>query len=540
MRLSNVRIAVRLAFLIGLFLFCLLAVGFLGMQGMRSSNQALEGMYQDRVVPLRQLKVVADEYAVNIVDTAHKVRDGALTPAQGLDNLAGARKRITTEWSAYTSTFLTEEEKGHIARFEGLRKTADASVAVLEGLIRANDKAALAAYTAHDMYPALDPLQSVVGDLIQLQLDVSRDLYTQAHDAFNARMLVAAWVAGLALALSMLFGAVITRSITRQIGGEPYHVSTVSSHVAAGNLATHVPVRDDDNHSVMAQLKSMQGNLVSIVRGVFEGSESVASAASQIAQGNADLASRTERQAGALQETASAIEELNAVVQQNADNARTANQLAQQATATANAGGEAVSDVVRTMKDINNSSRQILDIIGVIDAIAFQTNLLALNAAVEAARAGEQGRGFAVVAAEVRSLAGRSASAAREIKSLISESVGRIEQGSELVDRAGQTMTEVVESIQRMADFVGEISRASESQSVSVSQVHAAIAQIDQGTQKNAALVEEIAAAAMSLRNQASALVQSVGVFTLPAQEGNASGAWRGGAGQPRLTALAQ
>ncbi|MDT8990881.1 methyl-accepting chemotaxis protein [Curvibacter sp. APW13] len=518
MRLSNVRIAVRLAFLIGLFLLFLLAVGVLGMQGMRSSNQALEGMYQDRVVPLRQLKVVADEYAVNIVDTAHKVRDGALTSAQGLDNLSSARQRINAEWGAYTNTFLTDDEKALIKRFEGLRKTADASVGVLEGLIRANDKAALAAYTAHDMYPALDPLQSVVGDLIQLQLDVSRDLYTQASDDFSARMLVAASVGGLALVLGTLFGAVITRSITHQMGGEPSHVSTISSHVAAGNLATHVPVRDDDKHSVMAQLKSMQGNLVSIVRDVFEGSESVASAASQIAQGNADLASRTERQAGALQETASAIEELNAVVQQNATNARTANQLAQQATSTANAGGEAVADVVRTMKDINDSSTQILDIIGVIDSIAFQTNLLALNAAVEAARAGEQGRGFAVVAAEVRSLAGRSASAAREIKGLISTSVNRIEQGSALVDRAGQTMSEVVESIQRMADFVGEISKASESQSVSVSQVHEAIAQIDQGTQKNAALVEEIAAAAMSLRSQASALVQSVGVFTLPAQ----------------------
>lgn len=516
MRLSNVRISIRLAILVGLFTLFLCVIGAAGLMGMRSSNTAMEGIYTDRVVPLRQLKIVADEYAVNIVDTAHKVRDGALSPAQGLDNLAQARKRIDAEWNAYINTSLTPREQELIRQFQAMQRTADTSVGVLERLIRADDKAALGAYTARDMYPALDPLQTVVADLIQLQLDVSRDTYQTADDSYRSRLYTMGTLFTLALGLGLVAGGLITHSITHQIGGEPDHVSAVSSSVAAGDLTAHVALKTHDSHSVMAQLKTMQTNLASIVRGVFQSSESVACAASQIAEGNADLATRTERQASALQETAAAIEELNAIVQQNAETARTASQLAHSATRTANAGGEAVADVVRTMKDINDSSTRILDIIGVIDAIAFQTNILALNAAVEAARAGDQGRGFAVVASEVRSLAGRSASAAREIKGLISESVARIETGSAKVDHAGQTMAEVVESIQRMAEFVGEISKASVEQSESVHEVHAAIAQIDQGTQQNAALVEEIAAAAMSLRTQASALVQTMGTFKLP------------------------
>ncbi len=248
----------------------------------------------------------------------------------------------------------------------------------------------------------------------------------------------------------------------------------------------------------------------------------MATASAQISQGNHDLSGRTESQASALEQTAASMEQLGSTVTQNADNARHANELARSASSVAVQGGEAVARVIATMKDINDSSRKIADIIGVIDGIAFQTNILALNAAVEAARAGEQGRGFAVVAAEVRSLAGRSAEAAKEIKALIGASVGRVEVGATQVDQAGQTMTEVVQAIQRVTDIMGDISAASAEQSAGVGQIGEAITQMDQVTQQNAALVEEMAAAATSLQNQAQDLVQTVAVFQLGAGTGAA------------------
>jgi uncharacterized protein Yka (UPF0111/DUF47 family) len=267
----------------------------------------------------------------------------------------------------------------------------------------------------------------------------------------------------------------------------------------------------------MAQLQAMQTSLAKVVGNVRQSSESVATASAQIAQGNNDLSQRTEEQAATLEETAASMEQLGATVKQNADNAKQANQLALSASAVAIKGGQVVGQVVKTMKGINDSSKQIADIISVIDGITFQTNILALNAAVEAARAGEQGRGFAVVASEVRGLAGRSAEAAKEIKSLISASVERVEQGTTLVDQAGVTMTEVVASIERVTDIMGEISAASTEQSAGVSQVGEAVSQMDQVTQQNAALVEESAAAAESLTQQARQLVQVVAVFKLTA-----------------------
>ena len=311
--------------------------------------------------------------------------------------------------------------------------------------------------------------------------------------------------------------------------------------MAQGDLSIPIRINGKDEISVLLQtLSRMQAQLVSVVSSVRRGSESVALASAEIAQGNQDLSARTEGQASALEETAASMEQLNSTVRQNADNARQANQLAQSASCVATQGGEVVQDVVRTMKEINESSARIADIIGVIDSIAFQTNILALNAAVEAARAGEQGRGFAVVASEVRALAGRSAEAAREIKGLISTSVERVEAGSALVDRAGQTMAEVVQSIQRVTDIMGEISAASSEQSRGVDQVNEAVTQMDQTTQQNAALVEEMAAAASSLNAQAQELVSTVAVFQLGAQGAGAGSrppAPRPQAAAPRVSA---
>ncbi|MDP2369883.1 methyl-accepting chemotaxis protein, partial [Rhodoferax sp.] len=290
--------------------------------------------------------------------------------------------------------------------------------------------------------------------------------------------------------------------------------------VAAGDLTARATLYGSNEIGRLLQtLSDMQGQLAGVVTKVRHGAHGVANASSEIAQGNNDLSARTEQQASALEETAASMEQLNSAVRQNADSARQANQLALNASTVALKGGEVVAQVVQTMKGINDSSRRIADIIQVIDGIAFQTNILALNAAVEAARAGEQGRGFAVVASEVRSLAGRSAEAAKEIKSLISASVERVEQGTAQVDEAGATMTEVVRAIKRVTDLMGEISAASHEQSLGVSQVGEAVAQMDQVTQQNAALVEQMAAAASSLKSQAGELVAGVDVFKLSQAE---------------------
>jgi methyl-accepting chemotaxis protein len=315
--------------------------------------------------------------------------------------------------------------------------------------------------------------------------------------------------------LGIAFAAAVTRELLNQLGGEPRFATRVTRRIAQGDLGAVIALRPNDHDSLLFELESMRKNFGEIVANVRHNADGVANTSAEIAQGNHDLSARTEQQASALEQTASSMEELNSTVSQNADNARLANQLAQSASAVAVKGGEVVAQVVGTMKHINESSNRIFDIIGVIDGIAFQTNILALNAAVEAARAGEQGRGFAVVATEVRSLAGRSADAAKEIKGLISASVERVAQGTALVDQAGATMTEVVSSIQRVTDIVGEISSASGEQASGVSQVGEAVTHMDHATQQNAALVEEMAAAASSLKAQAEELVQAVAVFQL-------------------------
>lgn len=317
------------------------------------------------------------------------------------------------------------------------------------------------------------------------------------------------------IAVSWGLNFLITRLVLRPLGGEPSDAAAIAVRVAQGHLEGSIKVALHDDHSLMAQLKRMQDNLARVVAAVRLGSDSVAAASADIVQGNHDLSARTESQASALEQTAASMEELSATVKQNADSAHQANQLALNASAVAVQGGDVVSQVVHTMKGINEASRKIGDIIGVIDSIAFQTNILALNAAVEAAHAGEQGRGFAVVAVEVRRLAGRSAQAAQEVKNLIGISVARVEQGSALVDQAGRTMAEVVSAIKRVSDLMGEISAASREQALGVSQVGEAVTQMDQVTQQNAALVEQMAAAASSLQSQAEALVKTMAVFTI-------------------------
>ncbi|AEF89314.1 methyl-accepting chemotaxis sensory transducer [Delftia sp. Cs1-4] len=325
-----------------------------------------------------------------------------------------------------------------------------------------------------------------------------------------------------ALAIGALVGWAITRRITGLLGGEPAYAAQITQEVARGNLAVAVALRPGDTTSLLAALNSMRASLADIVSQVRHSSESIATGASQIASGNADLSARTEEQAANLEETAASMEQMTATIQQNVDTVRSASGLAQSASATAVHGGEVVHGVVSTMEDITHSSRKIEEIIGVIDAIAFQTNILALNAAVEAARAGEQGKGFAVVASEVRSLAQRCANAAKEIKGLISESVGKVAAGSRQVAEAGSTMNDIVTQTHRVAELISDIGAATQEQSQGVTQVSDAVQQLDQVTQQNASLVEESAAAADSLNKQAAQLVQLVSVFRLDESEARA------------------
>lgn len=513
MSLDNIRISTRLALLLAALCLLTAVIGTAGLLGMQRANQGLDTVYQDRVVPLKQIKLVSDAYAINIVDTAHKVRDGAMTPAQGLQSVAQAHKDIQEQWSAYLATELVTQEVELVARFRSIQSTADTSVARLEQILKAGDTVALTTYAAKEMYPALDPLQEVLGKLVQVQLDIAKAEYDQSESLYErmAFSLIASLF--ISIALTLMFGYLVIRSIVQPLK----RAVAFSDAIAQGDLTQNIEAKGtNETAQLLHGFKSMQSSLVTLVSAVHHGAASVSAASGEIAQGNDDLSARTESQASALQETAASMEELNSTVRMNADNSRQANQMAQSASAVATQGGEVVAEVVATMRGINESGRKISDIIGVIDSIAFQTNILALNAAVEAARAGEQGRGFAVVASEVRNLAGRSAEAAREIKSLIGTSVERVEAGSALVDRAGQTMEEVVGAIKRVTDIVGEISAASSEQSQGVDQVNEAVTQMDQATQQNAALVEQMAAAAAGLNAQARGLVETISSFKLP------------------------
>ncbi|TDY90275.1 UNVERIFIED_ORG: methyl-accepting chemotaxis sensory transducer [Herbaspirillum seropedicae] len=360
--------------------------------------------------------------------------------------------------------------------------------------------------------PVYRALQDQINELTAVNARGAEMSDAEAERIYHQARLAIIGLVSACIVLAMLLSWWIARLVARPL----IQAVSIARQVADGDLTADIPdAGRDETGQLMNALKQMNGNLLNIVREVRMGTDTITTASAEIAAGNMNLSSRTEQQAGALEETASAMEELTSTVKQNADNARQANTLAASASQVAVQGGSVVGEVVQTMSQINDASRKIVDIITVIDGIAFQTNILALNAAVEAARAGEQGRGFAVVASEVRTLAQRSAAAAKEIKSLIDTSVERVENGSRLVEKAGATMNEVVASVKRVTDVVAEITAASGEQSDGIEQINQAIVQMDEVTQQNAALVEEAAAAAQSLQEQSSRLQETVGIFKL-------------------------
>ncbi len=518
MRLNHLKISTRLYLLIGLLSIMLVNMGAIGLYGISQSNEALRTTFDDRVVPLDQLGQISYLMQRNRVLNM----DMLLHPEPANVQKRNTELRVNVEkiaknWNDYLATYLTPEET-QLAKAYGQAGSVyekEGIIAVADAIVGGNLQAAADLYK-HKLSPLAPAAHDGMDKLIDLQVRLAKQEFDEAVARYKLIkwMSIASITGGLLVA--MLLGLTLVRGISTglQIAIEAAHA------VSQGDLSHAIDVDGKDEVAqLLGALSVMQSSLVDVVSQVRMGSESVSTASAEIASGNQDLSARTESQASALEQTAASMEQLGSAVKQNADNAHQANQLALNASTIAVYGGEMVTQVVETMKHINDSSNRIFDIISVIDGIAFQTNILALNAAVEAARAGEMGRGFAVVASEVRLLAGRSAQAAKEIKTLIGASVERVEQGSKLVDQTGSTMQEIVSAIQQVTNLMGHISAASSEQSAGVLQVGDAVTQMDQVTQQNAALVEEMAAAAGSLKVQAQELVTAVALFKLSSNE---------------------
>ena len=518
--LNRLSIKARIILVLSFLCVQLLTGALIGIGSLAMSNAAMESMYADRVVPLAQLDQIMSLIDRNQMAVTNSLvaTDPAAT-AKEMDRIEATIPQINKIWEAYTKTRLTEEEAAMAASLTEARKAyLEQGLLPAVAAVRAQDIPTATQLAQGKMATLIQPVREGVEALIHLQERVAKEEFEESQQIYLwvRNSCIAALILGMGVAITIAVWLV--RAITRPLN----EAVAIAGDIAAGDLTRQIEVKSQDEMGTLtAALKKMNESLVEIVGQVRTGTDTIATASNQIASGNMDLSARTEQQASSLEETASSIEELTSTVRQNADNARQANSLAQSASDVAGKGGHVVSQVVTTMEAINDSARKIVDIIGVIDGIAFQTNILALNAAVEAARAGEQGRGFAVVASEVRNLAQRSANAAKEIKALIGDSVEKVETGSRLVNEAGTTMTEVVDSIKRVTDIMAEITAASVEQTSGIEQINDAITEMDDVTQQNASLVEEAAAAAQSLEQQAGELSRLVSVFKVERRHGS-------------------
>jgi methyl-accepting chemotaxis protein len=533
MNLSNLKIAVRLGLLGAFFVVALLVVTFSGWNALRTTNARSSAalnqsaILTDAIDTARgaqvEFKIQVQEWKNILIRgndpaqlekyTAAFKKSAAATRAElaKADALLG-KLSMKTALVGEADKALEELQKNYLTALEKYDSANVESAKVVDGLVKGMDR---------------EPTKKVDAIVNYIQ-DQSTKVMVAAEKENEEKQRITVMTLFGTLLVTAVVGAFVMiwliRSITRPLN----EAVDIAETVARGDLTGDITVEGSDEIStLLSSLKNMHDSLASIVGKVRSGTDAIAHASTEISVGNNDLSSRTEEQASSLEETASSMEELTSTVKQNGENANTASKLASTASDVAVRGGEAVSQVIHTMGSINDSSKKIVDIIGVIDGIAFQTNILALNAAVEAARAGEQGRGFAVVASEVRNLAQRSAAAAKEIKALIGDSVERVEAGTKLVGQAGTTMDEVVESVKRVTSIISEIAVASGEQNVGIDQINDAISQMDTVTQQNAALVEEAAAAAEALQQQAASLAEAVSVFKIDARHMTAAPAVR-------------
>jgi methyl-accepting chemotaxis protein-1 (serine sensor receptor) len=523
--LKNLTIKSRLIFVISFLSVLAIIIGFLGLRGMSVANEGLRTVYEDRLVPAGQLGEVNILTAENLRQMHLMLMHDPRLPESKLhdhplsfhsDKIAENSKRNNKLIEDYAATYLTPEEKVLFDDYQAKRKHYQDVRKKTQDLIEEGKFAEANSSMVKETGPAFVANRDAVQKLLELQINVGKEEYEKALHSYAITRNISISAIVISLLLAAFIGIMLIRAIMRPLAV----AQEVAGKIAAGDLTSNIEITNNDElGKLLTSFKAMQNSIQGLISEIKSSTDTINTASKEIASGNNDLSQRTEEQASSLEETASSMEELTSTVKQNTENAKQANQLAISASDVAGKGGEVVSKVVVTMDSINESSRKIVDIISVIDGIAFQTNILALNAAVEAARAGEQGRGFAVVAGEVRNLAQRSAAAAKEIKTLIGDSVEKVEGGSKLVAQAGQTMEEIVTSIRRVTDIMSEITAASVEQSQGIEQVNTAITQMDEVTQQNAALVEEAAAAAESLEEEAQNLSASVATFKVDNNE---------------------
>jgi len=516
MRISNFRIGVRLGLGFGLVLLLLASVTWLGVSRLNALNDGTDHLVNDRLP-----KVIAAYEITGIVNqNARAMRNLLLLSDETevkkeLQSLDEAKQQNSQNFSKMEALVQSKEDKALLKAAVDARQAYGAEQKKFLKLIGEGNKSEALSVLMSSVRERQQVFTQALDAMIKYQVSQAENTGRQAGDSYRSGKMLLLSLAAAAFALGGSAALWITGTITR-----PMRVAVqLARTVAGGDLSSRIQVHSmDETGQLLQALKEMNESLQRIVGEVRGGAQTIATASVQIASGNQDLSSRTEQQASSLQETAASMEQLTSTVKQNADNARQADQLAKSASEVAVKGGAVVLQVVDTMGSISQSAKKIVDIIGVIDSIAFQTNILALNAAVEAAKAGEQGRGFAVVATEVRNLAQRSAAAAKEVKTLIGESVEKVGIGSKLADQAGATMDEIVASIMRVTDIMSEISAASLQQTAGIEQINQAVSAMDTVTQQNAALVEQAAAAAESLEGQAGQLAQVVSVFKLDAK----------------------
>ncbi|APA71007.1 methyl-accepting chemotaxis protein [Janthinobacterium sp. 1_2014MBL_MicDiv] len=511
MSLTHYKIGTRLGIGFAVVLGLLVAVLLVGLYSMAQLSERTHDIVADKNVKMAAANTMSD----NVRNITLAITSVVVAPTEALvqaelAKIGEARKKYGAAKETLQKKIATDKETALMAELDAaLKSGAPLNNKVIELRNAGQTEEAIAALT-QQAAPSLKRVLSALDSLVAYEGEQAAQAAADAEALSVSARAFMITLGSVAVLLGAFVAWIITRSITRPINA----AVAVAETVASGDLSSHIVVNStDETGRLLGALKAMNDSLLGVVAQVRHGTDAIATASSEIAAGNLDLSSRTEEQASSLEETASSMEELTSTVKQNADNARQANQLAKSASEVAMRGGSIVSQVVDTMGTINESSRKIVDIIAVIDGIAFQTNILALNAAVEAARAGEQGRGFAVVATEVRNLAHRSASAAKEIKELIAASVANVDTGSRLVNEAGQTMGDIVDSIVRVTDIMGEITSATHEQTIGIEQINMAIAQMDEVTQQNAALVEEAAAASQSMQEQAGELAHVVGFF---------------------------